>query len=81
MLLILIPVAWLVVIVFFVAICRAAARGDSMPAPIPEPSSRPGIDGPLVWEDGGNVALEDMPRHRIRRQRLAAHGVPHHSIR
>jgi hypothetical protein len=85
MLLLLILVAWLVVFVLCVAICRMAALGDARPAPeAPRSSRRPDIviDGLVVWEELSELALRDTtPGGKILRgRRLAAHGIPHHTI-
>jgi hypothetical protein len=84
MILILIPIAWLTVVTLFVAVCRAAARGDSPSAQLGEwPSVDTAIDGLILWEDQAEVAMKDTRPRKLRR--LARHRVPHnrvpHSIR
>jgi hypothetical protein len=80
MLFILIPIAWLAVLTLFIAVCRIAARGDTLTAPVAEQSPRAVSDGLVVWEDPFEVALQDKRRRKHRGRRLAAHGIPH-SIR
>jgi len=52
MLLILIPSIWIAVAAFFVLLCRAAARGDAMPAASSERApQRIAIAGLVLFED------------------------------
>ncbi len=83
MLLILIPIAWMTVVIVFVAISRSAARGDDAARAQPERSEtavRSSIDGLVLWEDPAEVALRDM-RPRKPWRLLAGHGLTHHGVR
>jgi hypothetical protein len=67
-LLVLIGAAWLTVAALVVAICRMAARGDAMPAPLAEYRPAPRTDA-------------SAHRGRVRPPaRLAAHGGRVHNV-
>lgn len=67
-LLVLIGAAWLTVAALVVAICRMAARGDAMPAPLAEHRPAPHTGAPAH-------------RGRVRPPaRLAAHGGRVHNV-
>ena len=83
MLFILIPIAWITVVVLFVAICRSAARGesDASRAQLERKTTLDtSIAGLVLWEDPLDVALQDRRTHKARRP-LAGHGFPHHGVR
>jgi hypothetical protein len=81
MLLLLIPIAWLIVVTLFVAVCRTAARADRPVAPRAAEerhSPHTAVDGLVMWEDDPiGVALGDTRPRKARRLR-ARHGIPHH---
>jgi hypothetical protein len=69
MLLILLPIAWLAVVMFFVVICQLAARGDAIVKPARAPSRgrllRPGV---TVWDDAATLRSHGRASHVDRRQ-------------
>jgi high-affinity K+ transport system ATPase subunit B len=85
MLFILIPIAWLTVVVLFAAICRSAARGDGDASRAQlERKTRTldtSIAGLVLWEDQLDVSLQDKRTHKARRRTLAGHGLPRHGVR
>lgn len=85
-LLLLIPLAWLTVVAFVVALCLMAARADSAPSVLLEMSAGEHDDGPLAWDAAGPVPLaaRRAPHGRARmrgarlsrsRRRVAARDV------
>jgi len=50
MLILLIPIVWLAIVAFVIAICQAAARGDAKPAQVVEISRSMPRAGLTVWK-------------------------------
>jgi hypothetical protein len=79
MLLILIPIAWLSIVAFFVVLCQAAARGDAAMTASPASAHRSGR-GPrrgLRLLEGGAAELSSAGSgHLATRPRARAAGAP-----
>lgn len=82
MLFILIPIAWLAVVILFMAICQMAARGDAESVPRTEqPSPSMLASGVFVWEQEP-VPLVQVPWAKKRTGVLSrALGVRAHGVR
>ncbi len=77
MLLTLILIVWLAAILMVVALCRLAARGDSVTASIASNLDRSTDGGPVVPNDPSDVMLYEE-RYTARRAFLRAHGARRH---
>jgi hypothetical protein len=81
MLLILIPIAWIFLMILFVGVCKMAAVGDAapiQPSRSEQPIPRALGNGVTLWEDPSELAVST--RHRrvrphIRHKHLTIHGV------
>jgi hypothetical protein len=81
MLPILLPIAWLVVMALFMAVCRMAARGDGqLPTDVARPTRR--IDaGLVVWDEGQAPTRPHARRSHRAHSRRNARGVRTHGVR
>jgi hypothetical protein len=70
MLLVLIPAAWLGVVMLLVVLCRMAARADAPPSPAAEANPHSVGDGLVLWEAppasalAGSWRLQNATRRR-----------------
>jgi hypothetical protein len=77
LLILLIPIAWLAIVAFVIAICQAAARGDAKPAPVVEVSPSMPWPGLTVWKAPHPPAQlrRPLPGAGRTRSRRLSHGV------
>ncbi|HWX74796.1 MAG TPA: hypothetical protein VNZ05_05780 [Solirubrobacteraceae bacterium] len=72
MLLLLIPIAWLAVVIVIVAACQAAAQGETNWSPGEEKPPQPIREGLVVWEEA--TALATRTRRRALHRHVRARG-------
>jgi hypothetical protein len=74
MLLLLLPVAWLAVVIVVIAVCQAAARSDARHAPVGEHAPEVVREGLVVWDRGearaprAGAASSSLGAGRLRRR-------------
>jgi hypothetical protein len=79
MLIILIPAAWIALMLFGVAVCKMAAHGDSThSSAVASDPGRMVRSGLVVWEDSPELKARDTrkrTRPSSKRRHLTIHGV------
>lgn len=81
MIFLLIPIVWLLLVAVFVAVCNAAARGDSAPTRLADARGHSFGAGLTVWDDRAAARLRErrhvsrVMRQPMHRRRMTAHGA------